>query len=143
MDAGVRFITFKLFIFFVCVYLLSTSPLNIFDTDASQARYFLTSSIVERFDLSIPADFGIKGIDGRDYSWYGLGQSVLAIPFFISKYLSDPANAVSIPATDLWRSAAVLVFLFSIASVIQAHLSVSILYGLAPLAPLSSPLTIL
>ncbi|OGH05897.1 MAG: hypothetical protein A2W22_02540 [Candidatus Levybacteria bacterium RBG_16_35_11] len=137
MGASVRFITLKLFIFFVCVYLLSTSPINIFDTDASMARYYLTRSIVERFDLSIPADFGIKGIDGRDYSWYGLGQSVLAIPFYLlGKYLSDPANAVSIMPQIFGAAAAVLVFLFCIVLGYSRRTSlyVALLYGLGTFA---------
>src|SRR4030042_5447743 len=97
MNTNIRFISLKLFLMFVSLYLLITSPINIFDTDASQARYLVTESLVQKFDLSIPSGLGVKGVDGRDYSWYGLGQSVLAIPFYIfGKAIGDPANGVSI-----------------------------------------------
>src|SRR4030067_1154348 len=111
MNVKVGFISFNFFMFFVAIYLLSTSPNNAIDTDASQARFLVTKSIVERFDLSIPDGLGIKGVDGRDYSWYGLGQSVLAIPFYIAgKYIGTPENAFSIMNQLLGAAAAVLVF---------------------------------
>src|SRR4030042_3137685 len=114
MNKELRVIIIRLFIFFVSIYLLSTSPTNIVDTDASQARFLVTRSIVEEFDLSIPSGLGVRGADGRDYSWYGLGQSVLGIPFYIfGQYIGNTENAVSIMPQVFGAATAVLVFLFS------------------------------
>jgi hypothetical protein len=66
-NKNIRSIAFKLFIFFVAVYLLTSSGPNFNRTDASLARYHVTQSIVERFDLSIPDGYGIKGADGWQY----------------------------------------------------------------------------
>jgi len=137
MNAVTRAISFNLFIFFVSVYLLSTSPINISDTDVSQARYLVTRSIVEEFDLSIPSGLGVKGVDGRDYSWHGLGQSILAIPFYIiGKYISAPENAVSIMIQIFGAAIAVLVFLFSTVLGYSQRISVlvSFFYGLCTFA---------
>ncbi len=133
----VGFISFNCFMFFVAVYLLSASPNNAIDTDASRARYEVTRSIVEEFDLSIPSGLGIRGIDGRDYSWYGLGQSVLAIPFYIlGKYINTPENAVSLIPQFYGAATAVIVFLFSIALGYsrRTSLGVSMFYGLGTFA---------
>jgi uncharacterized membrane protein len=74
----------------------------------------VTQTIVERFDLSIPDGQGIKGADGRDYSWFGIGLSVLAIPFYIiGKYISSIGSVytVSIIGLLIGAATAVLVFL--------------------------------
>jgi hypothetical protein len=137
MNVKVGFISFNFFMFLVAVYLLSTSPNNAIDTDASQARYLVTKSIVERLDPSIPDGLGIKGVDRRDYSWYGLGQSVLAIPFYIvGKYIGTPENAFSIMNQLLGAAAAVLILLFStvLGYSKRTSLYVAILYGLCTFA---------
>jgi 4-amino-4-deoxy-L-arabinose transferase-like glycosyltransferase len=134
----VRFIAFNLFVFFVSVYLFTTSANNICETDASRARYELTKSIVERFDLSIPDGLGFKGADGKDYSWYGIAFSALAVPFYFVGKLAGvlPENAVSIMNQLFGAATAVLVFLFSIALGYskRASLSVAIFYGLGTMA---------
>ena len=45
-----RFIALTLFAFFIFIYLLSSSSITIYKTDASLARYEVTKSIVERND---------------------------------------------------------------------------------------------
>jgi hypothetical protein len=137
MNTKIRFLSLNLFICFVCIYLLSSSHSNAVDTDASKARYLVTESIVERSDLAIPDSLGIKGVDGRDYSWYGLGQSILAIPFYIiGKYVGTPENAVSIMNPLFGAATVVLVFLFSIALGYSNRNSLyaAILYGLCTFA---------
>jgi 4-amino-4-deoxy-L-arabinose transferase-like glycosyltransferase len=130
----VRFIALNLLLFFVLTYWLSSSDTIIYDTDA---RYEVTKSIVERADLSIPDDFGIRGADGRVYSWFGLGGSVLAIPFYImGKYIGTPAIAVSLMNQIFGAVTVVLIFLFAIGLGYsrRASLLVSIFYGLGTMA---------
>lgn len=133
-----RFIAFNLFAFFVSVYLFSAFGNNICETDASQARYLVTRSIVEKFDLSIPDGLGVRGADGRDYSWFGIGYSALAIPFYFAGKLAsvNPENVVSIMNQLFGASTAVLVFLFSISLGYSSRtsLSVAIFYGLGTMA---------
>lgn len=138
MNAVVKYIAFNLFAFFVSVYLFSASGNNICETDASQARYLVTRSIVEKFDLSIPDGLGVRGADGRDYSWFGIGYSALAIPFYFAGKLAsvNPENVVSIMNQLFGASTAVLVFLFSISLGYsrRTSLSVAIFYGLGTMA---------
>ena len=70
-----------LFLFFFSVYLLTSSGHN--PSLDAELRYQLTKSIVEKGTLTVPDDIGIPGVDSRFYSFYGLGQSLLAIPLFI------------------------------------------------------------
>ncbi len=135
-DERVRFIASYLFIFFVSVFLLTSSDSNVTYTDASQARYEVTKAIIERYDLSIPSGLGIRGADGQDFSWYGIGQSILAIPFYVvGKYISNPA-AVSIMNQLFGAAAAVLVFLFAVSLnySLRASLLASVFYGLGTMA---------
>lgn len=51
--------------------------------------YELTESIVEKGSVAIDNLAGVRGIDGRLYSKYGLGQSLAAVPFYLlGKYLA-------------------------------------------------------
>jgi hypothetical protein len=116
---------------------LTSSYSTVYETDASNARYQVTKSIVERYDLSIPPENGVKGVDGRDYSWFGLGSSLLAVPFYvIGKYFNTPENTVSIMNLLVGSATAVLVFMFAIALGYDNRSSVliSIFYGIASFA---------
>ena len=75
-------IALNLFILTFSVYLSTGSPV-IHLIDQGALRYEVTASIVEKYDLSVSDGFGVKGKDGRYYSYYGLGWSVLAVPFYI------------------------------------------------------------
>ena len=133
----VRYLAFNLFVFFISVYLFTASGFNFFQTDASRARYEVTKSIVERGDLSIPEGLGFKGVDGRDYSWYGLGQSLLMVPFYIiGKAIGTPENTVSMMNQVMGAAVVVILFLFAIALGYskRASLLVSIFYGLGTMA---------
>jgi hypothetical protein len=109
----------------------------LYDTDASTARYEVTKSLVERFDLSIPDGLGFKGVDGREYSWYGLGQSLLAVPFYIfGKTISTPESAVSMMNQVIGAAVVVVVFLFALSLGYSRRVSlfVSVIYGLGTMA---------
>jgi hypothetical protein len=130
------FIVLNLFIFFFSVYLLTASGNNFYDADVSQLRIQVAKSILERNDLSVP--LGIRGVDGRAYSWFGIGSVVLAIPFFaLGKLIGvQPAMTVSIMNQLFGAATAVLIFLFSISLGYsrRASLLVSIFYGLGTIA---------
>ena len=75
-------------------------------------RYQVTTSIVEKYDLSVPNGFGVKGKDGRFYSFYGLGWSVLAVPFYIlGKYLGGGSESL-VCVMQLLAGAVTVTFVF-------------------------------
>jgi len=82
-SAGNRVIAFYLFIFLFCIYLFTAQGNNIISSDQQEVRFETTRSIVEKGELAIPDGMGVKGNYGKDYSWYGVGYSVLAIPFYV------------------------------------------------------------
>jgi hypothetical protein len=126
-----------LFMFFMSVFLLTSSHVNATDTDASRARYEVTKGLVERCDLSIPDGFGVIGRDGKDYAWYGIGKSVLAVPFYLAgKMAGKPESVVSIMNQLYGAASAVIVFLFCILLGYSTRASViaSIFYGIGTIA---------
>lgn len=76
-------IAFYLFICFFCIYLFTAQGNNIDSSDQQQVRFAVTQSIIEEGDLSIPTGMGVKGNYNKDYAWYGIGQPILSIPFYI------------------------------------------------------------
>jgi hypothetical protein len=134
----IRFITFNLFVFFVSVYLLTASGVNFYHTDASQLRIEVVNSIIERSDISVTEGIGIRGTDGREYSWVGIGSALLAVPFYIAgKLIGVPhGNAVSIMNQLFGAATVVLIFLFAIPLGYskRASLLVAFFYGLGTLA---------
>jgi hypothetical protein len=141
----VRHIAFTLFVFFALIYLLTASVLNFYHVDAGKLHVEVTRSLIERFDLSVPAGIGIRGADGRYYSWLGIGFAMLAAPFYlIGKLIGAPASfffAISSVINQLFSAATVvLIFLFSVRLGYskRASILISVLYGLATFAwPLS------
>jgi hypothetical protein len=73
-------ITF-LFLFFVSIYFL-TGQGSIQSSDG-KIMYLLTQSMVENQSLSFSESVTIAETQGPQYSKYGLGMSVLAVPFYI------------------------------------------------------------
>jgi hypothetical protein len=66
--------------------------------------------------VAIPDDLaGVRGRDGRNYSWYGLGHSLLSVPFYIlGNYTGTPRDTVLKINTFFGPAVAVLIFLFSV-----------------------------
>jgi hypothetical protein len=137
-DKIVKMIAIYLFIFVVSVYLISISWPNIRFVDHYYERYEVTESIVERYDLSIPENYGIKGSDGRHYSLYGLGWSALAVPFYIiGDFLGRGSeNFVTVMNPMVGGATVTLVFLFSIALGYskRVSLAVAFFYGFGTMA---------
>jgi 4-amino-4-deoxy-L-arabinose transferase-like glycosyltransferase len=136
-DVLPRVIAFKLFVVLLCIYLLTVSGSH-FLTDVSRSRLETAKSIVERGDLSVPEGAGIRGADGRDYALFGIGSTLLALPFYLAAKLMGvpPENAISIINPLLGAMTAVLIFFFclSLGYTRLASLSVSIIYGLGTAA---------
>jgi hypothetical protein len=82
-------------LFFSFFYIASAKGTLSFGDDVSMFR--VTRSIATEMSVAVPADTpGVKrGVDGRYYSKFGLGQSVLGLPFylvgaFIQDHYSNP-----------------------------------------------------
>src|SRR4030066_1564114 len=107
-----------LFIFVVSTYMISISWPNL-HVDQYIQRYEITKSIVQRSYLSIyvPEGYGIKGIDGKYYSLYGLGWPALAVPFHIvgDYVVGGPEKFVTVMNPVMGAASVTLVFLFSVA----------------------------
>jgi hypothetical protein len=136
---NIKRIAICLFTFVTHIYLLSLSLPNVYSVDQYHQRYEVTRSIVERFDLSIPEGYdGIEGIDGRTYSLYGLGWSILAVPFYtVGKFVGrSPENLLSILNPVAGAATVTLVFLFSIALGYsrRSSLAVAIFFGFGTFA---------
>lgn len=130
---------FYLYLFiFTSLYIFTSSGNSVFDSDASLARYELTKSIAEKFDLSIPAGYGVRGIDGRDYSWSGLGYSIFSLPFYFAGKLtsSNPGLAVSLINQIVGVMTVILIFRFLLALGYSRRASflIGIFYGLGTIA---------
>lgn len=136
-EENIRPIALNLFVFFISIFLLTATETILYSSDASWARYETTKSIVEKLDLSIPGGLGIRGDDGREYYWGGIGQALLAIPFYIAgKFVGAPENAVSMMNYLFGAAVATLIFLFSasLGYSERASLFVSIFYGIGTMA---------
>src|SRR3990170_5892541 len=137
-EKKVTLISIYLFIFVVSIYMISISWPNVNFVDQYHQRYEMTKSIVQKFELSIPEGYGIKGIDGKDYPMYGLGWSALAVPFYIvgDYVVRNPENFVMVMNPVMGGATVTLVFLFSIALCYpkRASLVVAIFYGLGTFA---------
>jgi hypothetical protein len=71
-----------IYLLFFSIYLLFSAG-HFFSTDHI-AVYRTTQSIVERHTLAIaPINDEVKGVDGKYYSVFGLGQSLAAIPLYL------------------------------------------------------------
>ncbi|PYV44017.1 MAG: hypothetical protein DMG06_08280 [Acidobacteria bacterium] len=99
--AVARKLALNVFILLVSIYTLTSSGNSVDVTDDGMLRYAVTQSLIERGALDLPSDigarWGIKGCDGHYYTKYGLGQSLLAIPFFlVGKWLGNPKFFVTL-----------------------------------------------
>lgn len=137
---GNRGIAFYLFLFIFAVYLFTAQGNNVYFSDQQEVRFETTRSTVEEGDLSVPDGMGVKGDDGKDYSWYGIGQSLLAIPFFIiGKHLGGEVGAqgmVSLLNLFVVAASGVVVFVFinNLGYSKKTALAVTVFYAFGTLA---------
>lgn len=137
---GNRGIAFYLFLFLFAIYLFTAQDNNVYFSDQQQVRFDTTLSIVERGELSVPDGTGVKGNNGKDYSWYGIGQPILAIPFYtIGKPLGGEVRAQGmVSLLNLFVVAASGVVLFFLITNLgyskKTALAVTVFYALGTLA---------
>lgn len=133
-----RSIPLNLFVLTFSIYILTGSENYCFHSDASYLRYEVAESIMERSDVSISDGLGVRGKDGRDYSWLALGSALLATPFYLMGKLSgvQPQILVSFVNPLFAAATAVLLFLFarSIGFTSKASILVSLFYSLGTIA---------
>lgn len=95
----------KLFAFFACLYIL-TYKASLTAIDGIM-MYETTQSMVDRGSLAIVrADIGVPGRDGLYYSFYGIGTSLVQIPFYlVGKLLGHLSHAkadnIAVAITEL------------------------------------------
>jgi hypothetical protein len=73
---------FYVYLFFLLIYLLTTGG-RIAGSD-EQTMFYVTQAIIERWEVSVPEGNTIEGREGKLYSRYGLGPSLVAIPFYLA-----------------------------------------------------------
>jgi Dolichyl-phosphate-mannose-protein mannosyltransferase len=131
-----RLAAFYLFLFFVTVYLLTASWLNAYWGDVSQLRMAVTKSLVEKFDLTVPV--GIRGSDGRQYSWFGIGSSLLSVPFYSLAKATGISPGIAVSTENQLAGAGTVALLFVFCACLgysrRASLLVSFCYGLGTVA---------
>lgn len=129
---------FYLFVFFFAVYGLTCSVLNMNLFDVSIMRSEVLEAIFARFDLNVPAGSGVIGVDGRDYSWFGLGSVLLYLPFYALAKISaiPPILVLSTlnPIVSAATAAMVCYFCSSMGYTRRSSVYVSLFYGLATMA---------
>lgn len=135
-DYNNRYICLNIFILFTAIYLLTISG-SFFQADISILRYDVAESIAERLDLTVRDGFGLKGADGRDYSWIGLGSALVSVPFYlIGKILGSPEAMISLVNPVFTSLTAVLLFIFvnSLGYTKRVSLIVTMFFGLGTIA---------
>lgn len=137
---GNRGISFYLFLFLLGVYLFTAEGNNIDSSDQQQVRFAVTESIIEEGDLSIPDGMGVKGNYSKDYSWYGIGQPVLGIPFYlIGRFIGGHEGAkwmVSVMNPLVVAASGTVLFLFvvNIGYAKKTALLITVFYAFGTLA---------
>lgn len=124
------------FLLSLAFYLLILSGYNGFDV--GKARIDVLSSLTNNLDLNVADNTGVKGVDGRDYSWFGIGSVLLGLPFYLfGKQLGiEPATLV--PLVNVLFSAATnsLIYIFThyIGYSRRISVIVSLIYGFTTMA---------
>src|SRR5262245_12083587 len=109
----------NLFLLLVSVYVLTSSGNTVDVTEDSIVRQAVTENLVDHASFAMPEEmgrrWGLRGIDGRYYTNHGLGQSLLAAPFFVAGSLfGNPKFAVSLVGPLVSAGACVVLFLLAL-----------------------------
>jgi len=112
-----RKLAVNLFLLLVSVYILTASGNSVDVTDDGMVRYSVTQQMVEKHTLDLPtsigARWGIRGQDGRYFTNHGLGQSLVAVPFYlVGSWLGNPKFAVSLIGPFAVALTCVVIFFF-------------------------------
>ncbi len=129
-----------IFLFFSGVYVLTSSG-SVHGTIDGTVRYAVTKSIADSGSASIPEDLGrtdgAMGINGKYYSWFGIGQSALMIPLYvIGKGVTNPEFMVSLFNPLISAITCVIIFLFCVrlGYCNRTSVIVTLMYGLGTIA---------
>ena len=117
-----------LFVSFVFLYLSTSTGVLDFGDDWSMLQ--VTSSIVDRSQIDVPQTTpgSVPGADGRYYSKYGLGQSLLAVPFYVAGMrLSTLAGIPSFDGKHFGQ-ATPLTYVLTMLGVVATAASVALLF---------------
>jgi glycosyltransferase involved in cell wall biosynthesis len=90
----------------------------------------VTSSIVERGAIDVPSRTpgSTPGADGRYYSKYGLGQSLLAVPFYVVGTRAAAWTGNRADDAGLFKQATILTYLLTMLGMLATALSVALFY---------------
>lgn len=124
-----------LFILLSLLYLATAKGVLEYGDDISMLQ--VTQAMVNRGDVNVPTPPGnLEGVvrttgeDGRSYSRYGIGQSLLAIPLYMIGSVLErfvPESHIIVDAQGVNRNG-VLVYTVSLIGVITTALTAAILY---------------
>lgn len=134
-----KLISINLFLLSCCIYILTSNGNCDFMADVSYMRGEVVKSIIEKGDLSVPSGTGIRGSDGKDYSWFGIGSALISLPLYVSgKIIGFSQPDILLYVVNPIISAATLVLIFrfclSLGYSIRSSFFTSLLYGFATLA---------
>ena len=128
----------NLFLFLLCLYLLTASGLNISWSDVSQARLAVLKSIIYDHNLRVPPALGLQGPDGGWYSLYGIGSVLVSLPFALISALLGiaPEHILSLLNQVVGASTAVMIFFFCgmLGYSRRSSLLVALFYGAGTIA---------
>lgn len=140
-DRGDRRICAWLFLAMACLFLLfHEGAITVSD---GHSMYETTKAFVERGEIDVPADAGVRGPDGKHYSKYGVGLPAISIlPYALARpvarslggsrgeILSQAAVSVTIPLI----TAALVVALYLLARRLRASTRSSLLVAIGSVA---------
>lgn len=127
---------FYIFALLLSIYLLTAAGIQ--HSDVGGLRHEVARSIVDRFDVDVPCGRGVVGVDGREYSWFGIGSILLTLPMYIigKVFEIQPDNLLLLFNPTFGAATVSLLFLFaaSLGYSRRSSVIVSILYGLGTMA---------
>jgi len=114
-----RKLAVNLFLLLALIYFLTSSGNTVDVTDDAMVRYAMTERLVWNRSLTLPEQMGKRwGVLGRDrgyYTKYGLGHSLLAIPFYLAgQQFGNPKFLVSLLGPILSAGSCVLLFFLAL-----------------------------
>jgi Dolichyl-phosphate-mannose-protein mannosyltransferase len=121
----------NLFLLLVSIYVLTSSGNTVDVTEDSIVRQAVTEDLVAHGSFAMREEmgrhWGLRGVDGRYYTNHGLGQSLLAVPFFVAGSLVGNAKfAVSLLGTLVSAGSCVVLFLLALRLGFQIALAASV-----------------
>jgi hypothetical protein len=116
-----RKLAINLFLLLASIYFLTSSGNTVDVTDDAMVRYAMTERLAWQKSLALPKEigtrWGVAGRHGEYYTKYGLGHSLLAIPFYlVGQPLGKPKFLVSLLGPILSASSCVLLFSLALRS---------------------------